>query len=196
MEEMKTSDLDVHRSLKNAIAELNDEKEPSKDLWPGIKSSLTTKERVSRNSSWFTWGTAATFIVSLGILGVSWNNVKQAEQMMLHAESVSTQYEEKLLVQLENMEREYGLAKSTYLAQIQYNSPSLKRVSSSSGGESGITEQLAVFEKATRDLKAAIKAQPSDPNLPNLLRATYQQELAVLSQLARLNQNVFSEERI
>jgi len=182
--------------LKSAISELEKEKEPSKDLWPEIASSLESREEKSVRNTWISWSAVATLTLSVGILAFSWNKLEQAELMMKQAESISVQYEERLISQLDSMEREYRLARSTFLAQIQYNSQDQVVDGEENNLQSDLYEQLVVFEKATNELKAAIKAQPSDPNLPKLLKATYQQELAVLSKLAKLNQNVFSEERI
>ncbi len=194
MSEITKNDIEAHRALKNAYSQLETEREPSKDLWPEIKQQLSERSQKKTNitNRWMAWGMAATLLMSVGVLSVSFNQFKQAEFMLAKVESLNEAFEDKLIRQVDFMEREYQLAKNSYLNQIRYQSSSFSSIESSQK----IAKQLEAFKKATLALKSAIKAEPNNPNYPRLLKATYHQELEVLSQLAKLNQNVFSEERI
>ena len=190
------SSLDEQRELKSDIAELSVEKDPSRDLWPAIVNRLEPRKPQTQRQGVVPWAVAATLVMSVGLFALSWHNYRQAEAFYAQATAINDAYQDGLMDQLDAMEREYRLARTSYLSQIQFENSQLTRLASGESVPEDIASQLVAFQSAAENLKAAIRSQPSNPNLPRLLKATYQQELSVLSQLARLNKNVFSEERI
>ncbi|WP_196140570.1 hypothetical protein [Aliikangiella sp. G2MR2-5] len=207
---MKESPIDINqqKQLSDALAKLPMEMKPDPEVWSRIETTILSDQQsgrtngassiIYRQSKWFSWGMAASLVLSAGMLFFSWQNLNQAKILMADMSS-----QQQILIDdkarqamvesmnyVESMDREYRLARTALLTQIRYNS----NVNDSSILDE-IETNLAVIEKATINLKNAIAAEPDNPQLPKLLQATYQQELALLSQLARLNQNLNNEER-
>jgi len=175
---------------QEALEQLPQEMTPSHDLWPAIAQRLQPQvQREARHGNWMPWAMAATVLLSCGALTLSWRNLQDARSLVAHQQFAVA--ENTVVSQLAAMEQEYRLARSALLTQIGYLSadtdPNLVAY---------VQQNLADIDRATDNLKSAIREHPEDPSLPALLQSTYQQELAVLTEVARLNQNLFSEEKI
>ncbi|MCW8875960.1 MAG: hypothetical protein OQJ89_09980 [Kangiellaceae bacterium] len=184
-------DLDKQKQLQQALNSLPQDMEPSRELWPEIEANIKGKFTKIYTPRWIPWAIAATLVLSIGSVSWSWRTYQQAELLVRNHAAHQIDSIEQAKSALKLMEQEYRLARTALLSQIDFEI-----------GEgqaemiTNVRSQLRVIDKATVNLKKAIELQPNDPKLPKLLKATYQQELAVLSQLVRLNQDIFSEERI
>lgn len=180
-------DLNKEKDLIKALKALPETANPSRDLWPGIASQLSERETKTYTPRWIPWAIAATLVVSFSSIFVSWNNLQSAQEFIAD-NRFSQQGDNELALkgdiqaQIESMEQEFRLAKSALLAQIGMNSSQTNM-----DLMQDVKSNLIIIEQATSQLKAAIIKQPENPGLPALLQATYQQELAVLRQLAKLD---------
>lgn len=182
----KTINIHQEKALIAALRELPKEAEPGRDLWPEIASELAPREIKSYTPRWIPWSIAATLMVSLASFFVSWNNLQSAQQLMAINTVQATRGEiSDINLQIKVMEQEYGLAKSALLAQIGSHADEIDN-----NLLRDVKSNLLIIERATDELKSAINKQPENPSFPKLLKATYQQELVVLSQLAKLNQDI------
>lgn len=193
----ETNDIETHRKYQQGLAELAVEIEPSNDLWPSIaarlsnQSGVASQQRLVNRAHRLIWGAAAMMLLSIGMFGLSLVQYNKAEYLMAALESQSSTVKESFIAHIDTMESNYQLARSSYLAQIDYASLDNEKLNARD-----LSSQLKDIEIAISQLKTAINKYPDNPNLPKLLKATYEQELLVLSQLAQLNQHVFREERI
>ena len=178
-------ELGNKKALDDALQELPDEEAPQRDLWPQIEAQLPVRETKIYNRRWMPVALAASLVVSFGAVWLSWNNLQTAKAFYASSQQgIDEQNQLSIQSQIDTMEHEYGLAKSALLAQIGMNS-----ANSDEDLLADVKSNLIIIEQATSELKAAIAKQPEDPALLKLLNTTYQQELAVLSNLAKLNQD-------
>ena len=190
MEDDLSVDLNKERELAAAINKLPQKLEASRDLWPDIEARLSKRETKVYTPHWIPWSIAATLAICFGSAFFSWKNLQTAQQVYAESQKALSA-KQTIQFQIEAMGLEYGLAKSTLITQIGLNS-----AQSNTNLLSEVKGNLLIIEKATKELREAIIRQPDNPSLPKLLKATYQQELVVLSQLAKLNQDIFSEDKI
>ncbi len=206
MNETELIDLSEERALNEPIASLLKEEATPNNLWPDIKTrimELETKCRLEKThrleakyytARWIPWAIAASLVVSLFSVIYSWDHLQHAESLYAEIENLKksnenkTQervYENSIQFQVDLLEQEFRVAKVGLLAQISMN-----RVHIDEKLFLEIKNQLVDIEQAVVLLKSAIKQQPDNSNLPRLLTSTYQQELAVLTQLAKLDTSI------
>ncbi len=200
LKETDLIDLSQERALKEQIASLVEEEAMQNNLWPDIKAGIAKFETKNRfetkyyTARWIPWAIAASLVVSLASVTYSWNNLQHAES--LYAKMGNQQkpneikaqglaYENSIQFQVNLLEQEFRVAKVGLLSQISMNRANIDEKLFSE-----IENQLADIEQAVVLLKSAIKQQPDNINLPRLLTTTYQQELAVLTQLAKLDSSI------
>ncbi|WP_444997878.1 hypothetical protein [Aliikangiella sp. IMCC44359] len=187
MKEDSVTPLDKEKQLAAALAALPKEASPSRDLWPEIEAELTapvTPVTKAYKSRWIPIAMAASLLISFAALWMSWSYFEDAKQLYATNHQLKADSKERnIQAQIKSMEHEYSLAKSALLAQIGMNSAHTER-----NLLADVKSNLIIIEQATQALKSAIMQQPEDPALIKLLNATYQQELVVLTKLAKLNQ--------
>lgn len=183
MTDENTTDLEQERLLKKELASLVKEMPPQRDLWPDIKKRLPASETKIYNQRWMPAALAASLVVSVAAVSFGWHHWQQTQRLIAQQQQHEFKLrEDDIQLQIRAMEQDYGLAKSALLTQIGMNS-----AHSNQDLLADVKANLVIIEQATDELKAAIAKQPQDPSLMKLLNATYQQELAVLSNLARLS---------
>ena len=159
------------------------------------------------DSRWKNWSIAASLALCISSLSFSWHQLDKAEAIYAKIEQreVYTEmgrvaavnhahfndYDENQFVQvvhvrqMESMEREFKVAKAGLMARI-----SMQQSHISKALIKQIQTELLEVETASIVLKKAMVNQAFDADIANLLRVTYQQELTVLVQLARLDSTI------
>ncbi len=187
-------DLSQERALNEQINSLAREQDMANDRWPEIKANITRAETKYYTARWIPWAIAASLVISLTSVTYSWNNLQQAKSLYARMENLQnveqpgiqdSDYENSIEYQVNLLEQEFKIAKAGLLSQISMN-----RAHIDEKLFLDIENQLTDIEQAVLLLKSAIKQQPENTNLPRLLTTTYQQELAVLTQLAKLDTNI------
>ena len=110
---------------------------------------------------------------------------EQTKQWSLNSADNSEVNSEYYSKQVAAMEREFKTAKASLMARISMNRTNIDEALFSQ-----IEIELMEIERATLVLKKAMGRQQVDANFTNLLRVTYQQELTVLTQLAKLDATI------
>ncbi len=87
--------------------------------------------------------------------------------------------------QVDAMEKDFKAARASLMARISMNRANIDEALLTQ-----IETELMEIERATLVLKKAMGRQQVDANFTNLLRLTYQQELTVLTQLAKLDTTI------
>jgi len=200
MKETDLIDLSEERALNEQIASLAKEEAMQNDLWPNINTSITkfeTKDRLETKyytARWIPWAIAASLVISLASVTYSWNNLQQAESLFAKLENLQNvdqnklqglAYQSSIQFQVDLLEQEFKIAKAGLFSQISMNRAHIDEKLFSE-----IENQLTDIEQAVVLLKSAIKQQPGNISLPRLLTTTYQQELTVLTQLAKLDTSI------
>lgn len=194
MKETELIDLSEERALNEQIASLAKEEAMQNNLWPNIRASITKLETKYYTARWIPWAIAASLVVSLASVTYSWNNLQHAESLYAKMENLQNvdqnrpqglAYQSSIQFQVDLLEQEFKVAKAGLFSQISMNRAHINEKLFSE-----IENQLADIEQAVGLLKSAIKQQPDNTNLPRLLTTTYQQELAVLTQLAKLDTSI------
>ncbi len=225
MENSDSIDLNQERKLASEIQNLAVESSPSEDLWPGIEQRIRAYESLpnlnkgesSRRSEtkfyrakWIPWAIAASLVVSLGSLSISWQQLEKAEVLLAELEQprrsnviegnvikgnevqasyasldTSSSNGKGLQTQVNLMEQEFKLARVGLMSRIAMNRSKIDK-----NLLKDIQERLQEVESAASILKQAIAEQPNNLVLAELLKTTYQQELNVLTQLAKLDNTI------
>ena len=181
MKNEQTLDLNKERELQRHIADLATEDEPQLDLWSGIKARIEQPKFISRTPKWIPWAVAASLIVSIGSVSFSWQNLQNAEEIYSQLKTETNHEQLSGLNQVALIEDSYKIAKASLMETIVKPNSSID-----SQLMSQIEDRLVDIEFAAALLKVAIEKQPTDSQLHLLLKATYQQELEILTQIAKL----------
>ena len=189
MKDEQTLDLNKERELQKHIADLASEDDPLVDLWFGIKAKIEQPMVSYRTPRWMPWAIAASLFVSIGSVGYSWQNLQQAKQIYSQLKTETNRQDTSGLSQVAHIEHSYRVAKASLVDTIVKSNSSINRQLMLE-----IEDKLVDIKLAAALLKAAIEKQPRDSQLPLLLKATYQQELEILTQIvkldAKLNKNI------
>jgi len=206
-------DLTKERELNLKIQQLESEEVMPNDLWPSIKQIISSphikSEQPESNqqeqletkyytATWIPWAIAASLVISIGSMTFSWNNLQKAENIyaQITQEQSNNLISEKdigdlnsgqsgLIWQVDLMEQEYKLARVGLMSRISMNTRHIDKIILKD-----IQKNLQEIETANQLLKKAIFEKPEDYSLVSLLQTTYQQELNVLTQLAKLDNSI------
>jgi len=159
-------DLELLRQLKSLPKEL----QPPHDLWEDIEDKLHMHPR--RFNRWLMGSMAASVLLSFGLTVF----LVQSQQQVAYLEQ---QVADEQLYQLYEIEHQFNLAKTGMLSKLA-NSEAFQSESS----KQALSKELALIEKAINEIKKAIKAEPNNPYLAEMLVHTYQQQLAMLEKLS------------
>jgi anti-sigma-K factor RskA len=220
MKNSDSIDLNQERKLASEIQSLAVEGSPSEDLWPAIEKRIRVYESLPKlnkpessgnsetkfyRAKWIPWAIAASLVVSLGSLSISWQQLEKAEVLLAELEQpnrsktieaaeaqvsyasldASSPNEKGLQTQVNLMEQEFKLARVGLMSRIAMNRSKIDK-----SLLKDIQERLQEVESAADVLKQAIAEQPNNLVLAELLKTTYQQELNVLTQLAKLDNTI------
>jgi len=150
--------------LADRLAELPEELTPNRDLWPGIEKAIavTPQDNVSTSRKPIVPVAWAASVALAAVL--TWGVIAPVEQAgQLTADIVSV------------MEYDFNEQKSVMLAS--FGQPNLSSL------PTDMQAQLASLEKARKSIVNALKEQPNNSDLLNLLRYTQQQELNLIEKL-------------
>jgi len=216
MKDDELVDLNKERHLIEQIKLLRSEESTNGNLWPKIAQQISdsdvgpssysldnssptqySSKTNSYTASWIPWAFAASLVVSVGSLTFSWNNLRQAEAIYAQLHNIESQRSTEqqyssnvnpklnLGPQIDLMEQEFKVAKVGLMSRIEMN-----KMQIDDKLLKDIQLKLKEIEQASNLLKVAINQQPEDSSLPNLLRMTYQQEITILTQLAKLDSSI------
>ncbi|WP_448548189.1 hypothetical protein [Thalassotalea fusca] len=150
--------------VADSLAELPEELTPDRDLWPGIEKAIavTPQDRVNTSDKRFIPVAWAASVALAAVL--TWQVMTPVE----HSGPLTTD-----LVSV--MEYDFNEQKSVMLAS--FGQPNLSSL------PADMQAQLASLKKARQSIVNALKEQPNNSDLLNLLRYTQQQELNLIEKL-------------
>ncbi len=208
LEDREVMDTDLWPSIKQQILLDKNKTRRGQDDWQKNEMSLD-RSRLDRHDAsksqyytprWIPWAIAASLLVSVGSVTFSWRALNQAESIYAELDQVkesgsensgfevltsNVQDSKGIANQVKLMEQEFTLAKASLMSRISMNQ---KRIDDTLLKD--INDRLLEIELATKSLKDAIGKNPEEESLHSLLKMTYQQELTVLTQLAKLDSSI------
>ncbi|MDO6839100.1 hypothetical protein Q4602_06445 [Paraglaciecola chathamensis] len=165
---------DFEHALQDKLAQLDKQKQPERDLWPGIELALVKQEdqarnvhdlsdkkvRVNDNSRY--WGRAVALAAAVAIIAlVSWKGMLPNDDMISGEELVaalSAQHEEQ---------------KNALLVQFE--------------GKNALTnnwqQQLAELDSAAEAIKKALLNEPDNMALLKMLQSVHQQQINLIERV-------------
>jgi hypothetical protein len=186
----RESERRLRRLLAHAAA-LPRSVSPSRDLWPDLA------QRIERERAW-SWAAtqwwrpvtlAAAATVAVAMAAVLWVHRAPAPARTVEipaaspdAALVSTDAQPPADADLAAAEREYEAAANALLAALQQRRPALRPETLES-----IESNLAVIDRALAEVRQALVADPSNPELNQMLVATYRKKVDVLRRVVRLS---------
>ncbi|MEE9142180.1 MAG: hypothetical protein V3U59_05650 [Gammaproteobacteria bacterium] len=156
--------------LMRVAAELPREIEPSRDLWPGIEARIGQKAVTEPRSSgsWVRQFAAAASLVAISVLATLW--VVKENQVPLNGWPVSSDFR---IV--------HASVNQTFQEQIQVLPPESRIV---------VVKNLADIRASLEEIRRALREDPGNPMLQQLLVTVYQQELNYMSDISQMSQLV------
>ena len=163
------ADVEAARLLAKPVAALSRSIEPPHDLWPRIERRIEPSRLRSRLVA-----LAAAIALMAGSSTVTWMVMRDGEAPAVAAADTTApgvrvfeaRYVEQARTLAELLERERGSLAPATIAVLERN--------------------LAIIDAAIAESRAALAADPANPELETLLRAGHEQKVALLEQAARL----------
>ncbi|MAD17008.1 MAG: hypothetical protein CL579_13185 [Alteromonadaceae bacterium] len=165
---------DFEQVLQGKLAQLDTQKQPERDLWPGIELALVKQEDEARNvfdlseknvranNNHRYWTKVAVFAAAVAMLAlVSWKGLLPSDEMISGDELVaalSAQHEEQ---------------KNALLVQFE--------------GKSALTDnwqqQLTELDNAAEAIKKALQNEPNNMALLKMLQSVHQQQINLIERV-------------
>ena len=164
------TDLAEHSMLRQAKL-MDKEIQPERDLWPEIVDKIRVLPQQDFNQpSWMPMALAASILIAVGALGFAgYTNYSVTQQF-------NPTFVEESTVDL--IEKPYLLARASYLTALateeQAMSPEVREI---------LKKNLIIIDKATQEIRQALKDNPNDQFLTEALLLTRQKELQLLNQV-------------
>jgi hypothetical protein len=170
--------------LLRKIAALPAGIEPSRDLWPGIRTRLEQAPPASAPGagglSW-SWALAAGVAVASVSALFTWMAIRApaSDPVPVAALAPVTALQPVSIGGYANLGPEYAETRATMLALFQSRLATLPEET-----RLRVEENLAIIQKAASDIDAALAADPSSKLLNRLLLSTYQEEMRLYTTVA------------
>jgi hypothetical protein len=190
------------RTLQGAVAridsrlrELPREIEPGRDLWPGIAARIDERAAPApasepRRSAWFWQAAAAVALVAASSLltATLLDRDRPAGQAVVTAAPSNPVATSQDAVGMQAAFGPAGTLDPEYLAARKQLTQMLEQriTTLPPSARAKLEFNLGEMRRAADEINAALAAQPGDPLLEELLLKTYQDELAVLSNVSQL----------
>jgi hypothetical protein len=134
--------------------------EPARDLWAGIEARIATPRRRSRAADLALAAGIAALTVGAWFLGSLRDEAKPAGAPLLAYQQLDTAYQPLRRASLER-----------YRASADRLDPQLRKI---------VEANLAIIDRALNEIRVALASRPNDAALGQMLRKTYEQELAIV----------------
>jgi hypothetical protein len=192
------SEPKLDAQLDARLRELPSEVEPSRDLWPGIAARLeqadAPPQRVTRRPAW-AWQAAAALVL---VAGSSLLTASLLDRNLLTGQAASqpasaapgmAQGGASVLPAAfgptGRLDGEYLVAREQLTRMLEDRIAVMPP-----SARAKLEFNLGEMRRAADEINAALAAQPGDPLLEELLLKTYQDELAVLSNVNQLTDSL------
>jgi hypothetical protein len=195
MTQDERSPQDAAARIDSRLRELPREIEPGRDLWSGIAARIDERAdpapvREPRRSAWFWQAAAAVALVAASSLLTATlldrdRPAGQADVTVAPSNPVATSQD---AVGMPAAFGPAGTLDPEYLAARKQLTQMLdQRIATlSPSARAKLEFNLGEMRRAADEINVALAAQPGDPLLEELLLKTYQDELAVLSNVSQL----------
>jgi len=171
-----TEQTTENNQVSRALAGLNWEIEPKRDLWPDISSKIRFANRGKKTpakSIWMPLTLAASIAVAAASLFFAGLNYQKAEDAQIYQAEMENRYLESHLALIE---QQHQMVRAQLASFLQNNSES---------ADSNFTMEIQALMKnvdqASIEIKNAIRVQPNNPDYTSMLMRTYQQEMKILN---------------
>jgi len=166
---------------REALAKLDWDIQPERDLWPAISSNIRFTDSHRKKSARLGWSQAAIAaclimaVVAVGLSSLSYYRAQQAYQMQAN-------YIEYQKSQINLIEQQHKHVRAQFLALLDGQFGDID-----AGTANEIRTVLMTIDSASAQLKQAILSQPLNSRYPIKLARTYQEELRLLNKFKRQN---------
>jgi predicted anti-sigma-YlaC factor YlaD len=179
-------ELDQLRALLAAARELPREREPDRDLWPGVARRLEERAapRVGFGPRWSLLAAAAAVLLALSSFWLQ--GIREAVPPAPVAAGLRHEVRPASFSvgDVLRSEREYARATAVLMAAVEERSDGL-----SPETREVVSKNLAAIDAALADIRRAIEADPGNEELAGLFRATHRRKVDVLQTVVRLTQS-------
>jgi hypothetical protein len=167
------------RDLLARAAELPRDVAPPRDLWPGIAARLGGRDEP--RSYWLMGLAAAAAVLLSVIVAVRQPGSETTGPGTTGQGTTIPVSSDRLPPELESAEREYERATAQLLAAIAARRDSLPAET-----VQALDVNLRAIDQALVDVRAAVRADPTNPRLNHLLASTHQRKVETLLRVVKL----------
>jgi hypothetical protein len=193
------SDPELDAQLEARLRELPSDVEPGRDLWPGIAARLEQQvaappQRVTRRPAW-AWQAAAALVLVAGSSLLTASLLDRSPPAGQSASQPSRAAPDRAQGGASVLPAAFGptgrLDSEYLVAREQLTRMLEERIAvMPPSARAKLEFNLGEMRRAADEINAALAAQPGDPLLEELLLKTYQDELAVLSNVNQLTDSL------
>ena len=169
--------LAATRRLKEMALALPASRQPSRDLWPGIEQRIAPRR--AHATPWFRAVAAGLLVAAVFFSGMLADRVLRDDERPVPRQLAQDTTE--TARELPSVDDARRLLPATYVALVEG-----RNTQNSTGTEQALLQNLLLVNLAIRQVEDAAAADPSNPDLRELLAGLYVQENRILSQAERL----------
>jgi anti-sigma factor RsiW len=177
------------RAVLALAAALPRQRQPPRDLWPGIADEIGRRRRFTLLSSvtgrpavWWAAGLAAAAAVAVAVWvvprGADRGPAVAGPDPRVAVQRASTGT---ALEGLDQAERQYQRATAELMAALE-----TRRAALSPETSAAIDENLRVIDRALAEVRAALERDPASPRLGRMLASTYEKKIETLQRVLKL----------
>lgn len=170
--------MDDFRLLVAAAAKLPGEKEPARDLWPGIEGRMPVVPSSNKGVRRVTLAVAALVVAAVGL---SVWRVQGPQAVMAPQADLGVVEAGNRAASLDGVRMEYRLAREELLAVIQ-----ARRTEVSPETLEIIENNLALIDQAIDEIEKVLAVSPGEGRLDRHLRLAYARQIELLRWAARI----------
>ena len=155
--------------LARAIAGLDRDIQPERDLWPGIERNIVARPQRDRRDLLYRWmpvGVAASLVFATAALVLSIVRFESTGQRMVSFERP-----------MDNMQAAYFQVRNPMMAKFSKTNRNLDPVTLDD-----LYRNFEIMENARREIERQLREHPHDQRLIELLMKVHEQELDLLKQ--------------
>lgn len=151
------SDHDFEQNLQQRLSRLPEERQPERDLWPGIEHALNARQNTP--AGWRKVSALAASVMLVGLLGwLSLSQWQASDQQQQLAVLLSEQHQQQ----------------KDYLLAAYANQPALT---------DNWQQQLEELDEAASAIKLALEQDPQNMTLLKMLKQVHQQQIDLIERV-------------
>jgi len=162
-------DQPIDLLLARQIRDLDQEIQPSRDLWPGIERNIIEypqRKKTEWRNDWMPYGVAASLLLAVSALVINLTGVNQSADRFVAAEHT-----------ISAVQNGYIKVRNPLVEQFTEVNKNLEPATLEE-----LHRNIEIMEQARLDIEAQVRQNPEDQRLVEMLMRIHSQEIELLKQ--------------